>query len=398
MIIQLSVENVAIIEKLTIELEDGLNTLTGETGAGKSILIDAINALLGGRISRDLIRIGEEKARVEAVFQIPPKLVDIFNDMGIENLEDDTIILSRQFFTSGKNICKINGGFATVSQLRAVGEYLIDIHGQNDNQSLLRNKAQIEYLDRYSGSSLLTEKDEYSKALRQFNEVKKKINDLQAMEKERAHLEDLYRYQLNEITAANLKENEEEELIRQSSLLSNAESIIEALNKSYAALSGEDDGLSAGANELTQLAQTAMENICGITPEFREISEALMEVTDKLEDISRSIRIMTEQVNYDPDLQQTVEERLALIEALKRKYGNTIKEIIKYGEEVKQKLDEVSDSESLLKKLNREKSELDSILYDKARNIHNMRVKAACDLNEKITSELLDLDMPKAVF
>jgi len=398
MIIQLSVENVAIIEKLTIELEDGLNTLTGETGAGKSILIDAINALLGGRISRDLIRIGEEKARVEAVFQIPPKLVDIFNDMGIENLEDDTIILSRQFFTSGKNICKINGGYATVSQLRAVGEYLIDIHGQNDNQSLLRNKAQIEYLDRYSGSSLLTEKDEYSKALRQFNEVKKKINDLQAMEKERARLEDLYRYQLNEITAANLKENEEEELIRQSSLLSNAESIIEALNKSYAALSGEDDGLSAGANELTQLAQTAMENICGITPEFREISEALMEVTDKLEDISRSIRIMTEQVNYDPDLQQTVEERLALIEALKRKYGNTIKEIIKYGEEVKQKLDEVSDSESLLKKLNREKSELDSILYDKARNIHNMRVKAACDLNEKITSELLDLDMPKAVF
>ncbi|NLY18307.1 MAG: DNA repair protein RecN [Clostridiaceae bacterium] len=398
MIIQLSVENVAIIEKLTIELEDGLNTLTGETGAGKSILIDAINALLGGRVSRDLIRIGEEKAKVESVFQIPPKLVDVFTGMGIDNLEDNTIILSRQFFASGKNICRINGSFATVSQLRAVGEYLIDIHGQNDNQSLLRNKAQIDYLDRYSGPALLSEKDEYKKALMKFNEVKKKIKNLKETEKERARLEDLYKYQLNEITSANLKENEDEELMRQSSLLSNAESIIEALNKSYTALSGEDGGLTSGAIESTQFAQAAMENICGYAPEFKEMSEALAEVSDKLVDISRSIRIMKEQVNYDPDLQQTVEERLALIESLKRKYGNTIKEIIKYGEDIKQKLDEVSDTESLLKKLEKEMAVLDGILYAKAKSIHNMRVKAACELNERITSELVDLDMPKAVF
>ncbi|MDD4296243.1 MAG: AAA family ATPase, partial [Ruminiclostridium sp.] len=327
MIIQLSVENVAIIEKLTIELEDGLNTLTGETGAGKSILIDAINALLGGRVSRDVIRIGEEKAKVEAVFNIPTKLVDVLSDMGIENLEDNTVILSRQFSSSGKNVCRINGSLVTVSQLREVGEYLIDVHGQNDNQSLLRNQAQIDYLDKFSGAALLSEKEEYNKILLQFREVKESIKSLKAMEKERAHLEDLYRYQVNEITAAALKKNEDEELMRQSNLLSNSEDIMEALNKSYTALFGEDD-FAEGALGCVQNAQSAMEAIGGLSPEFKEISNILIEVTNRIEEAARSIRIMKEQVNYDPKLQEIVEERLALIESLKRKYGNTVEEIL----------------------------------------------------------------------
>lgn len=397
MIIQLSVENVAIIDKLTIELEDGLNILTGETGAGKSILIDAINALLGGRVSRDVIRTGEENAKVEAVFQTPPKLIDILNDMGIESQEDNTIILSRQFSLSGKNICRINGSLVTVSQLRTVGEYLIDIHGQNENQSLLRKQAQVDYLDMFTGSGLLTEKEEYNKLLYDLREVRKTITELKAMEKERARLEDLYRYQVNEITAAALREGEEEELVSQSILLSNAEDIIEALNKAYTSLSGEDEML-IGAIDSVQNAQTAMSSISGLAPDFKEISDNLLEVIDKLEEMMRSIRMKVEQVNYDPELQQTVEERLALIESLKRKYGNSIKEIIEYGEYAREKLEEVTDTETHIKKLLEKEAELDKTLYSKAKKIHDMRVTASMELGRKITSELYSLEMPKAGF
>ncbi|NLO40908.1 MAG: AAA family ATPase, partial [Ruminiclostridium sp.] len=159
MLVHLSVENVAIIDKLVVELEDGLNVLTGETGAGKSILIDAVNALLGGRTSREIIRTGEEKAKVEAVFHCPEKLSGLLDEMGIEALEDQTILLSRQFSMAGKNICRLNGSLVTVAQLKEIGEYLIDIHGQHDNQSLLRNKAQIDYLDMFSGNGLLSERE-----------------------------------------------------------------------------------------------------------------------------------------------------------------------------------------------------------------------------------------------
>ncbi len=196
------------------------------------------------------------------------------------------------------------------------------------------------------------------------------------MEKERAHLEDLYRYQVNEITAAALKKNEDEELMHQSNLLSNSEGIMEALNKSYTALFGEDD-FTEGALECVQNAQSSMETIGGLSHEFKEISNILIEVTDRIEEAARSIRIMKEQVNYDPKLQEIVEERLALIESLKRKYG---------------------DTEKVLKKLNTQAEALDKSLYSKAKNLHNMRVSAAADLNKKVTSELLELDMPKAEF
>ena len=161
-----------------------------------------MNALLGGRISREIIRTGEEKAKVEAVFHCPEKLAGVLERMSIENQEDRMLVLSRQFSLSGKNICRINGSLVTVSQLREIGEYLIDIHGQNDNQSLLRNKAQADYLDMFSGDSLLAEKESYQKALGRFLEIKTKIDELKAMDKERARLQDLYQFQVEEIAAA----------------------------------------------------------------------------------------------------------------------------------------------------------------------------------------------------
>ncbi|UZQ85170.1 DNA repair protein RecN [Thermoclostridium stercorarium] len=397
MLVQLSVENVAIIEKLTMELEDGLNILTGETGAGKSILIDAVNILLGGRVSRDIIRTGEEKAKVEAVFQVPERLCGVLNNMGIDGGEDGMLIVSRQFTTSGKNICRVNGSLVTVAQLKEIGEYLIDIHGQNDNQSLLRNQAQIDYLDKFSGGGLLKEREEYRELLEKYREIEKKISELTEKEKERARLEDLYRYQVNEIEAANLKKGEDIELLQQSKLLANAEEIIEAFNSAYTCLAGEDE-LVPGAIEQVQKAQAALNNIADLDPDFGTISETLVEISDRLEEIARKIRNKREEINYDPALQQEVEERLALIENLKRKYGNTVEEIILYMEDAKKKLEEVSDMEGRLAELRRQKNELDDLLYKKAQNIHNMRVKAAEELKVKITEQLKDLEMPKAEF
>ncbi|HZK26537.1 MAG TPA: DNA repair protein RecN [Thermoclostridium sp.] len=397
MLIQLSVENIAIIEKLTIELENGLNILTGETGAGKSILIDAVNALLGSRVSRELIRTGKNKARVEAIFQGPSTLEEVLNNMGIDNQEDGTLVISRQFFTTGRNICRVNGSLVTVSQLKEIGEYLIDIHGQNDNQSLLRNKNQVEYLDSFSGSTLLTMKDEYRKNLSEFRNVDKKIAQLKVMEKERARLEDLYRYQVNEIVSARLQKGEDEQLLQQSNILSNAEDIIEAFNNAYFSLIGEDD-IAMGALEQIQRAQAALGDIAELTPTFGQISESLVEIVDRIEEIAREIRNSKEEINYDPDLQQEVEERLALIESLKRKYGNNFEEIIQYGEKAQEKLDEVTDTEAHLAELNKKKKELDGVLYSKASNIHKMRIAAAEVLKTKITRELRDLEMAEAEF
>ena len=210
MLIHLSVENIAIIERLTMELEEGLNILTGETGAGKSILIDAVNALLGGRISREIIRTGEEKAKVEAVFHCPEKLAGVLERMSIENQEDRMLVLSRQFSLSGKNICRINGSLVTVSQLREIGEYLIDIHGQNDNQSLLRNKAQADYLDMFSGDSPRHVASEMPV------QIKNKNHELKAMDKERARLQDLYQFQVKKSLLPHL--DEDIELVRQSNI------------------------------------------------------------------------------------------------------------------------------------------------------------------------------------
>lgn len=397
MLIQLSVENIAIIEKLTIELENGLNILTGETGAGKSILIDAVNALLGSRISRELIRTGENKARVEAIFQAPSTLTDVLNSMGIDNQDDGTLVICRQFFSTGRNICRVNGNLVTVSQLKEIGEYLIDIHGQNDNQSLLRNKKQVEYIDNYSGSKLLLVKEEYRNSLAEFRSIDKKIDQLKAMEKERARLEDLYKYQVNEIVGARLKMGEDEELLQQSNILSNAEEIIEALNNTYFSLIGED-GVAIGALEQIQRAQAAIDDITDFAPTFGQISESLVDIVDKIEEIAREIRNSREQVNYDPDLQQEVEERLALIESLKRKYGNSVEEIIEYGEKAQLKLDEVTDTEAHLTELSKKKKELDRILYSKASEIHKMRVEASETLKIKVTRELKDLEMPEAEF
>lgn len=397
MLIHLSVENVAIIEKLEIELEEGLNILTGETGAGKSILIDAVNALLGGRISREVIRSGEEKAKVEAIFHCPEKLSGILEEMGIEVQDDQTLVLSRQFFASGKNICRVNGALVTVSQLKQIGEYLIDVHGQHDNQSLLRNQAQQQYLDMFSGSRLLQEKESYLAALGQFRDITRKITELKAMERERARLEDLYRYQVEEIDAAALKKDEDVELARQSKLLSHAEGIMQAFHSAYSILTGED-GYNAGALEQVQRAQTAIDSISRLDPEFAAISESMTEVIDRLEDIAREIRTRKDRVSYDPQLQQEVEERLSLIESLKRKYGNTVEEILAYGEKARQKLEEVSDTESVLNKLIRQRDELDGFLYESASRMHAMRAEAAALLEKRVTNQLRELEMPKASF
>lgn len=243
----------------------------------------------------------------------------------------------------------------------------------------------------------MQEKEIYQNVLKRYNEVNRKISELRKMEKERARLEDLYRYQAKEISAACLKKGEDIELERKSSLISNAEGIMQAFSSAYLNLAGDENNIP-GALDLIQQAQAAIEGISGIDAEFEKISSNLLEAADRLTELTREIRLKKESINYDPKQQQEIEERLALIGTLKRKYGNTIEEIIEYGNFIQQKLEEVSDTESLLKKLNAEKSSLEIELYSKACQIHDMRVKAADELKEKVTKELMDLEMEKAEF
>ncbi len=398
MLLQLDIQNIALIDKVTIEPGKGLDILTGETGAGKSIIIDSINAILGERVSRELIRTGKDKALVEAVFQTDnARFADIFEEMGIEPEEDGTLIISREFSVSGKNLCRINGKMATVSILKAFGERLIDIHGQFDNQSLLRTESHLELLDSFAGSGVLELKHQYSALLNEYKEIKGHLKSLSGDKGEREKKIDLLGFQVEEIRKAKLKPREEEELTRQRTLLASSEKIINALANTYELLfSGNNiknsalDNLSEALNELHSIEKLDIR--------YEEICRKLQEVHYQLEDVIEEVRSERDNTEYNPDLLEEIEERLDLIFKLKRKYGNTIESIVEYCEKTEAQLNEIIKSEEVIEKLSKKLKKLDAGLYEAALSINASRVKAAKLLESKIGGELEDLEMKRARF
>lgn len=397
MLLQLEIENIAIIERLNLALEPGFNVLTGETGAGKSILIDSINALLGSRVSRELIRSGEEKATVQGLFSKPPGLDTILREFGIEADDDDTLLISRTITDSGKNICRINGTLATVAMLREIGQHLIDIHGQHDNQSLLRVETHIQLLDLFAGDRLFAVKSAYQKELEDLRACQAKLRALAGEGKERERLMDSLRYQINEIRQAALYVGEDEELERQSRILAHAEDIISAFSTAYQAIRGEDD-VNAGALDRVQSALDAIRRVEEIDASYASICAALDEINERLSDISRDIRRITENTEYDPGLHRATEERISLIQGLKRKYGETIADILAFGEEAAKRLDELEHNEELIESIKARIRDIEASLTDKCREMHGLRLEAAKLLAEGIMKELAELEMPKTIF
>jgi len=401
MLVQLEVENVAIIEKIKIPMQEGFTVLTGETGAGKSIIIDSLNALLGSRVSRELIRSGAEKAFVQGLFSYASdkydKLDELLDSMGIEPQEDKSILISRTFTESGKNICRVNGTMVTVGMLKEIGQRLVDIHGQHDNQSLLRAETHIELLDSFAGEKLAAEKAEYRVLLQELNSLKGRLKTLAGSDKERERTLDMLRYQIGEIEAARLYIGEDTELENKSKILAHAEDIVLAFSNAYQWLYG-DDGENDSALDKIGFSLDAIRKIEDLDPDYMNISNALEDINEKLSDITREIRIIRDGTEYDPQLHKYIEERISLIQGLKRKYGETIEDILKYLDDAKKRLDEIERSEELIIQLKKEIEEVERKLHKHCEIMNKLRKDAAKKLEDGILNELKDLEMPKTQF
>lgn len=398
MLLQLDISNIALIDKVNIEFGKGLNVLTGETGAGKSIIIDSIHAILGERVSKDLIRTGKDKALVEAVFQMDNRsFADLFEEMGLEPEEDGTLIVSREFNQAGKNTCRINGKLATVSMLKAIGERIIDIHGQHDNQSLLRTESHLQLLDSFGGEAIAGLKQQYTRLLAEYKDARVKLKGLSGDQGERERKIDLLKFQLDEIRKARLKKEEEEDLNKQRTLLGSSEKIVSSLSAAYELLFSGGSARSAASDSINE----ALSEL-GVIARFDEVYDGLhrrlQDISYQLEDVIEDIRRQRDETEFNPGLLEEIEERLDLIYKLKRKYGATVEEVLQYGKKIENELEEMSRSEEVAAQLREKLKTLEKELYEAAAHLNARRKDAAKILEERIGAELDDLEMKRARF
>lgn len=379
MITNLHIKNIGIIDNLEINLNKGLNVLTGETGAGKSLIIGALDIISGGRFSKEMIRKGEDHSFVEICLYIPEDA----------NAIDGNIIVSREIFSNGRNMCKINGRLVTVGELKETMKNYIEIHGQNENQKILDNKTHIKYLDAFSGEKIKELKKQYENTYNKYKETQKELKQNYGDEKEKQRKLDLLQYQLNEIKEAKLKIGEEERLEEKRKKIQNSEKIVENLN---------NIGEALGENTIDSIsyAVRALEKIEEIDEKYQKCNNNLKSIYYELQELSRDIAEYKEEVNFNEEERNQIEERLDIIHSLKRKYGNNIEEILNYKNEISEEINRIENLEeynkNLKQNLENQKQQMNTI----GKLIHNMRIQNSKKLNEKINKTLEDLEMPNA--
>lgn len=381
MINTLHIKNIGIIDDLTINLNDGFNVLTGETGSGKTLIIDSLEILAGGRFSKDMIRNNEDYSFVELSLFLQNNSL----------LDEDNIIISREIHINGKNLCKINGRLVTVNELKEFMSHIIDIHGQNDNLSILNTSTHIDLINNYASKELNSIFKEYSENYNEYINIKFELNKNYGDEKERTRKLDLLKYQENEITSAKLKEGEEEELNSRRKLILNSEKIVKNINEA-------DNILSNDVIDGINLAIHNIEKIADLNNSFNNTLEKLKSSYYDLDEISRDISILAENNYFDESEQYEIEERLDLIYSLKRKYGNNIPEIIEYGEKIKQEILEIENLDDYINNLQNKLKSIESIMQKQAEQMHKIRLKASTELSNRINNELFDLEMKNANF
>lgn len=396
MLRELHIKNVAIIEETSVEFNEGFQALTGETGAGKSILIDSINMALGGRSNRELIRTGAEFASVDLAFEIESDdTIQNLAELGID-CEDKTVVISRKIQADGKSKCHINGRLTPLNVVREAGALLITIHGQNDNQSILSPKMHIRFVDEYGNNFKLLE--EYRTQYEKVREIKTEIAALESDEREKDKLIELLTFQTDEITEAKLKSGEEEDLEERRNFLQNTEQLSESAEGAYYALYGCEDGSEGGACDKVAEALKHLETVRGIVPKLDEFCDTLSSVKADMDDVMHELRSFSDTVEYDRDELDSIESRLSLIFNLKRKYGNTVDEIIEYGEKSLARLNDITKSDEKREELKVRLLQELEILDEIASRLTKSRVEAALTLQECIMNELADLDMQKMRF
>lgn len=395
MLSELSIKNFAIIESLTLSLDKGLTILSGETGAGKSIIIDAIHLLVGGRGSAEFVRHGEEKAEIEGLFQVESENHPLFtraHEFGIDT-EDGMIVLRRDISKSGKSVCRINGKLVTISTLREIGSTLVDIHGQHEHQELMDETRHLSLLDQFGGEKIEKALLEYGEVFQSYEKALKSLRALSENEQQMAHRLDLISFQLEEIQQAELKLNEDELLLEEKRRLTNYEKIHEALNLSYSALQGDNKGL-----DWLGLAMNHLEDAASIDEHFTELSDSVSNSFYLIEDVLRTLRNELEKLEYDPERLHEIEDRLTEINQLKRKYGKTIDEVLEYAAKIEEELDTLQNKETHIEKLQKELQNIKKDLTIEARELSNIRQKCAGILTGLIHKELKELYMEKTVF
>lgn len=396
MLQSLYLENIALIEKLGIELFPGFNVLTGETGAGKSIIIDAVNFVLGERTSRDLIRNGAARAKVEAVFNLNEgdAAFAALDALGIE-YDGNELILSRELSAAGRNACRVNGTLVPVASLKSVSDTLVDIHGQHEHQALLDAENHISYLDAYCHAESLPIIEKIDAIVSRRNELMLKRNSGFSSEREREREMDMLRYQIEEIASANLEAVEEERLNAEKTVLLNAERIRTALETAHMALSGAEEGSALSAIDT---ARRSMRDIAALNKDYEALGDKIEELYYAAEDISFVLRDTSENVESDMQRLEEIEQRLKLISDLKRKYGRTVEDVIDFGKDAGTKLNELENAEALAAELDAKLDKLKAEYNVAADELSKVRRAAGDRLKRDVLNELKDLGMAKAMF
>lgn len=390
----LKIRNIAIIENAEIEFSKGFNVLTGETGAGKSIILDSINAVLGFRTSRELIRTGETEAEVTALFSfVGEKTTDKLNELGLPVNDDNTLLIKRTI-TADKNVCRVNNSLSSVSALREIGSTLISIHGQQDNRELLDSETHISYLDAVAENSQLLE--EYKAIYKELCDISSKIKSLMTDEAEKARQIDILSFQIDELTKAELSVGEWEELKEKRTEIQNIEKISDGFNMAEGALSG-GDGFS-GAVELVLGAQKALSAVSGFSKEAEKLSEKLNDIYYELSDISDTLRFSGGEGEYTRNDLELIEERLDLLYRLSKKYGATEEDMLEFLSKAQEKLNSLTSSEEALDILKEERKVILSKAQKMAEELSLCRKETAKIFEKNVMEELRFLDMPSVEF
>jgi len=379
MISTLHIKNIGIIDDLSINLNNGLNILTGETGAGKTLIIDSLGIISGERFSKEMIRKGQDHSYIEACIYLPEN----------ENAIDGNIIVSREIYSNGRNMCKINGRMVTVNELKTFMENIIDIHGQHDNQQLLNPLTHIGYLDSFGNKEIPNLKEEYAELYKQYNNIKTELKNNYGDDKEKQRKLDLLKYQYDEIEKAGLKIGEDEKLEADRKIILNSEKINESLNIA-------DLEISEHTIDSINSAIRAFEKIEDLDEKYSKNLSLLKSAYYDIQEIGRDISSLREDVFFDEEERKELETRLDLIFSLKRKYGNTIDEILKYKEDVESQINQIENIDEYNNKLKAELIKITSKMLEISKKLNELRNKYALILEEKINNELVDLEMKNA--
>ena len=389
----LHIENIAVISQADITFDKGFNVLTGETGAGKSIVIDAIGAIMGERASRDMIRTGAKSARVSALFRDLPAL-PWFEEQGTGPDENGELLIERAIQGDGKNVCRVNGRPLLVTQLRELGQQLVNVHGQHDGQQLLDEERHLDYLDSFGRTE--GARSAFAAAYSRVRELRRELESLQMDDGEKARRMDTLTYQIEELEGAQLKEGEDEELSRRREVLRNAERLTDAVDGAWQALTGGEDG--EGAVSLLMEAENHLTQGGRYSGELRELSERAAQLRCDVDDLAELVRDLRGTLDFYPGELDEIEERLDRLYRLKKKYGGTVAEMLAYLENCRRELDDIQFSEDRIARLDKELERALAEAVKQGKKLSAARLQAAEELAQRIQSELKALDMPKVRF